>query len=62
MVGSKTYEHVRELKGMNLIVARPKGNSLELSTSKSFPDYFGIDAANRDQVKQWFQEQVQKRE
>lgn len=59
MVGSKTYEHVRDLKDKNLILARPKGNSLELSTSKSFPDYFGIDATNRDQVKQWFQEQVQ---
>jgi segregation and condensation protein B len=58
MVGSKTYEHVRELKDRNLISARPKGNSLELSTSKSFPDYFGIDATNRDQVKQWFQEHV----
>lgn len=58
MVGSKTYEHVRELKDRNLILARPKGNSLELSTSKSFPDYFGIDATNRDQVKHWFQEHV----
>ena len=59
MVGSKTYEHVRELMDRNLISARPRKNSLELSTSKSFPDYFGIDATNRDQVKQWFQEQLQ---
>jgi len=59
MVGSKTYEQVKELKEMNLILARPKGHSLELSTSKSFPDYFGIDATNREQVKKWFQEKIQ---
>ncbi len=62
MVGSKTYEHVRELKEMNLILVKPRGNSLELSTSKKFPDYFGIDATNREQVKQWFQDQVQRPE
>lgn len=62
MVGSKTYEHVRELKEMNLIFVKPKGNSLELTTSKTFPDYFGIDATNREQVREWFQERIQKPE
>ncbi len=59
MVGGKAYEHVNELKERNLILTRPKGNSLELSTSKSFADYFGIDAANRDEIKKWFQEHIQ---
>ncbi|MCK5292028.1 MAG: SMC-Scp complex subunit ScpB [Thermoplasmata archaeon] len=59
MVGGKAYEHVKELKERNLILTRPKGNSLELSTSKSFPDHFGIDATNRDEIKKWFQEQIQ---
>jgi segregation and condensation protein B len=58
MVGGKAYEHVKELKERNLILARPKANSLELSTSKSFPDYFGIDATNKDEVKKWFQGQI----
>jgi segregation and condensation protein B len=59
MVGSKAYEHVKELKDRNLILTRPKKNSLELSTSKSFPDYFGIDATNREEIKRWFQEHIQ---
>jgi chromosome segregation and condensation protein ScpB len=59
MVGGKAYEHVKELKDRNLILTRPRGNSLELSTSKSFPDYFGIDATNREEIKRWFQEQIQ---
>ncbi|MEE9115448.1 MAG: SMC-Scp complex subunit ScpB [Thermoplasmata archaeon] len=59
MVGGKAYEHVRELRERNLILSRPKGNSLELSTSKSFPDHFGIDATNRDEIKKWFQEKIQ---
>jgi segregation and condensation protein B len=59
MVGGKAYEHVRELKERSLITTRPRRNSLELSTSKSFPDYFGIDATNREEVKEWFQEQIQ---
>lgn len=62
MVGGKAYEHVRELKERNLILTRPKANSLELTTSKSFPDYFGIDATNREEVKEWFQEQIQSTE
>lgn len=59
MVGQVAYDHVRTLRDMNLIMARPKSNSLELTTSKSFPNYFGIDANNREDLKRWFQEQVQ---
>lgn len=59
MVGGKVYEHVRELREMNLIDVRPRGRSLELSTSKTFPDYFGINATNREEIKKWLQERVQ---
>ncbi|MFQ5884593.1 MAG: SMC-Scp complex subunit ScpB [Thermoplasmata archaeon] len=59
MVGQRTYDHVKELKEMNLILTRTKGNSLELTTSKSFPNYFGIDATNREDLRKWFQEQAQ---
>ncbi len=59
MVGQRAYGHVKELKEMNLILTRAKGNSLELTTSKSFPNYFGIDATNREDLRKWFQEKVQ---
>lgn len=59
MIGGKVYDHVRTLKEMNLIVARARGNTVELSTSKSFPNYFGIDATNREDIRRWFQEQTQ---
>lgn len=58
MVGGKVYKHVRTLREMNLIVTKARGNTIELTTSKSFPEYFGIDATRREDIRKWFQEQT----
>ena len=51
MVGEKAYEHVRTLVDLNLVASKPEGHTLELRTSAGFPEFFGLPAANRDEVK-----------
>ncbi len=51
MVGGKGYEHVRSLTGLNLVTARPVGQTLELRTSPSFPEFFGLPTTDREEMK-----------
>ena len=53
MVGDKAYEHVRELVERNLVLARPEGRSLELTTSRFFPEFFGLKAKNAVEIKRY---------
>ena len=43
MVGPKVYDHVDELSAMRLIYAKKHGTTEMLTTTKLFPEYFGID-------------------
>jgi|RifCSP13_1_1023834.scaffolds.fasta_scaffold04793_3 segregation and condensation protein B len=51
MVGSKAYEHVKALADHGLITVRPLGQTLELRTSPSFPEFFGLPANDREELK-----------
>lgn len=51
MIGSKAYEHVRVLSDHGLITTREVGQTLELRTSASFPEFFGLSAGDRDEMK-----------
>ncbi len=51
MVGSKVYEHVRELKERGLIRTRRDGITKILTTTPEFPEYFGLDAATPDEIR-----------
>lgn len=51
MVGAKAYEHVHELAERGLVKRRVHERSFLLVTSESFPEYFGIPASNRDEIK-----------
>ena len=53
MVGDRAYEHVRELVERNLVLARPEGRSLELTTSRFFPEFFGLKAKNAVEIKRY---------
>lgn len=57
MVGEKVYEHVRSLRASRLIHAYPKGRSLQLSTTQRFPEYFGLEVTNREDLRQWMADQ-----
>ncbi len=58
MLGPKVYDHVRELKALGLISARPKGASKELTTTQKFPEYFGIDSAKKEDIKKFMADRV----
>lgn len=58
IVGGKAYGHVKALKEMNLITTKPKGRTLEIWTSKQFPEYFGINARKREDIKKFLAERV----
>ncbi len=53
MVGSGAYQHIRELRQRGLIKVKPSGRSLELTTTRRFLDYFGLDLKNTEDLKEW---------
>ncbi len=58
MIGSKVYDHVRALRELKLINAKDLGRTKLLTTTKLFPEYFGIDSTNRDEIKKWLTKKV----
>ena len=60
MLGGGVYDHVRTLRSLGLINARRKGHTLELTTTKKFSEYFGIQSTDRDQIKRWLESRAGK--
>ncbi len=58
MVGSKGYEHVRALTDLNLVNGKPVGQTLELRTSPGFPEFFGLPATDREEMKRLLTERA----
>lgn len=55
MIGPKVYEHVKELHELGLIMARRDERTKILYTTSRFPEYFGIDATNKKDIKKWLE-------
>ena len=53
MIGSKAYEHVQELVDRNLVLSKPSGRSVELTTSGHFPEFFGLRAKSPVEIKRY---------
>lgn len=51
MLGTKVYDHVPELVTRGLVKAREEGVTKILITTPLFPEYFGLDAEDREQVR-----------
>jgi hypothetical protein len=51
MLGTKVYDHVPELVARGLVKAREEGVTKVLVTTALFPEYFGLDAEDREQVR-----------
>lgn len=58
MVGGKGYEHVRSLVDLNLVTAKPVGQTLELRTSPRFPEFFGLPATDREAMRRLLAERA----
>ncbi|MDI6917403.1 MAG: SMC-Scp complex subunit ScpB [Thermoplasmatales archaeon] len=53
MLGAKVYEHVHELNEIGLVHAKKDGRTKILTTTKRFPEYFGINTADRKKISEW---------
>jgi len=51
MIGQKVYDHVGELLDRGLLVAHKEGRTKVLSTSQSFPEYFGLSTTDKEQIR-----------
>ena len=51
MIGQKVYDHVKELLDHGLLLAQKEGRTRLLSTSDSFPEYFGLSTTNTDEIR-----------
>ncbi|MFQ5919265.1 MAG: SMC-Scp complex subunit ScpB [Thermoplasmata archaeon] len=51
LVGYRAYDHVRRLRERGLIAARPLGQTLLLSTTGRFPEFFGLDVRDREDLR-----------
>ncbi len=51
LVGYRAYDHVRRLRERGLIAARPQGRTLLLSTTGRFPEFFGLDVRDREDLR-----------
>ncbi len=60
-LGAEVYEHVRVLRSAGLVTAKKVGQTLLLSTSKKFPEYFGIPSSRKEDIKRWMESQAASR-
>ncbi|MEK6984811.1 MAG: SMC-Scp complex subunit ScpB [Candidatus Thermoplasmatota archaeon] len=51
MVGSKAYDHVHELHERGLVKTREEGQTKILYVTSLFPEYFGLDASNPEEIR-----------
>jgi segregation and condensation protein B len=58
MIGTKAYEHVDELADLKLIHSKKHGSTEMLTTTKLFPEYFGIDSTNPEEIKDFLVKKV----
>ena len=52
-IGARVYEDVPELIERGLVHAKRSGQTKELTTTKKFLEYFGIEAATKDGIRKW---------
>ena len=60
-IGPRIYDSVAKLREMGLVNIRSKAHSLELTTSSRFAEFFGIEARNSADIKQYFEKLLSQR-
>ncbi|HHH79976.1 MAG TPA: SMC-Scp complex subunit ScpB [Thermoplasmatales archaeon] len=53
MIGPKVYDHVDILVEKKLVNAKPQGSTELLTTSRLFPEYFGIDSTKPEEIREF---------
>ena len=58
MAGQKIYDHVDELVSMKIVNSKKHGSTELLTTSKLFPEYFGIETTKPDEIREYLSKKV----
>jgi segregation and condensation protein B len=58
MAGQKIYDHVDELVSMKIVHSKKHGATELLTTTRLFPEYFGIDSTKPDEIKDYLTKKV----
>ena len=58
IAGPKIYDHVDELASMKLVHSRKHGSTEMLTTTKLFPEYFGIDTTKPEEIRDFLANKV----
>ena len=58
MIGEVAYEEVQRLRSLGLIHAEPQGATLELKTTKTFAEYFGIASTRPEEIRQFLEKKL----
>ena len=56
--GGRTYDDVKELIDMGLVAGKKSGQTLELTTTKKFSEYFGIGSTKVADIRKWIEAQA----
>jgi len=58
MIGVKVYDHVDSLVDMKLINSKKHGSTEMLTTTKLFPEYFGINSTEPTEIREFLAKKV----
>ena len=58
MLGTRVYDHVDELVSKKLVHSKPHGSTEMLTTTKKFPEYFGIDTTKPEEIRDFLTKKV----
>lgn len=58
MIGVKAYDHVDDLASLKLVHSKKHGATEILTTTKFFPEYFGINSTNPDEIRDFLVKKV----
>jgi segregation and condensation protein B len=58
MIGEKVYSHVDQLSSMHLISTKKHGSTEILTTTRLFPEYFGIDSTKPEEIREFLAKKV----
>ena len=56
-LGARVYEDVKDLMERGFVNGKKQGQTLELTTTRKFKEYFGITGSGKDAIMKWIEEQ-----
>ncbi|MGI6472047.1 MAG: SMC-Scp complex subunit ScpB [Candidatus Methanomethylophilaceae archaeon] len=56
-LGSRVYDDVKDLMERGFVNGRKQGQTLELTTTRKFKEYFGITGTGKEAITEWIKEQ-----